>query len=575
MQRNLDALADCEFDVLVIGGGASGAATAREATLRGLRTALIERDDFGGGASAHCFKVVHGGIRYLQHGDVRRLRASCGERSAFLRIAPHLVAPLPFAIPTYGWGRSSKWFLGTGMRVYDALSADRNAGITDKSRQVPGTRFIGRDRTIELFPFVERNKLTGAAIFDDGQMYNPPRLVLALVNAAVARGALVANYVGAERFLMEGNRVVGVRVRDHVGNVPFDIRARLVINAAGPWAEGLLETLPARDRTEPGTYSRDACFVVNRRFHPTMAIAIQGRTRDADALLARATRHLFLVPWRDRTLVGVWHKVVTREPDQVALERSELLQFIEETNAGCPGLALSEADVCISGFGLVPFGKVAQQGAGSLSFGKESRLIDHWQRDRLAGLITLVSVRYTVARMDAAAALDLACRQLGVDASTRESLSARVPGADFEDFEAFLAGCQRNRPSWLTATATESLVRNYGSLIDKVLAPARSNPALQGLLPGSDVCFAEVLYVIREEMAVHMSDIVFRRTNLGTGGHPGGPALAGLQEFLQQHCDWDRSRVENERAAVDRHYARYFQLPSGAPAVNGSLGRSR
>jgi glycerol-3-phosphate dehydrogenase len=259
----------------------------------------------------------------------------------------------------------------------------------------------------------------------------------------------------------------------------------------------------------------------------------------------------------------------------VALERSELLQFIEETNAGCPGLALSEADVCISGFGLVPFGKAAQQGAGSLSFGKESRLIDHWQRDRLAGLITLVSVRYTVARMDAAAALDLACRQLGVDASTRESLSARVPGADFEDFEALLADCQRNRPNWLTATATESLVRNYGSLIDKVLAPARSNPALQGLLPGSDVCFAEVLYVIREEMAVHMSDIVFRRTNLGTGGHPGGPALAGLQEFLRQNCDWDRSRVENERAAVDRHYARYFQLPSGVPGVNGSLGRSR
>jgi glycerol-3-phosphate dehydrogenase len=575
MQRNLDALNDGEFDILVIGGGASGAATAREAALRGLRTALIERDDFGGGASAHCFKVVHGGIRYLQHGDVRRLRTSCGERSAFLRIAPHLVSPLPFAIPTYGWGRSSKWFLGTGMRIYDALSADRNSGITDQSRQVPGTRFIGRDQTIELFPFVERGNLTGAAIFDDGQMYNPPRLVLALVNAAVARGAVVANYVGAEHFLMKGNRVVGVRARDHVGGLAFDIRARLVINAAGPWAEGLLQTLPARDNTEPGTYSRDACFVINRRFHPTMAIAVPGRTRDADALLARATRHLFLVPWRDRTLVGVWHKVVAREPDLVNLERSELLQFIEEMNAGCPGLALSEADVCISGFGLVPFGKAAQQGAASISFGKESRLTDHWHQNRLAGLITLVSVRYTVARIDAEAALDLACRQLSVDATTSESKSARVPGAEFDDFPKFLADCQRVRPGWMTEAATESLARNYGSVIERVLGHARSNPALQGLLPGTDVSFAEVLHVIREEMAVHMSDIVFRRTNLGTAGHPGELALQSLQDFLHQHCGWDRRRIDEERTAVDRHYARYFQSPGGPSAAPGSISQLR
>ena len=113
--RDLRRLGDDLFDILVVGGGAAGAATAREAALRGFRTALIEREDFSAGASAHCFKVVHGGIRYLQHADFRRLRASCRERSVFLRIAPHLVAPLPFAVPTYGHGRSSRWLLGTGL----------------------------------------------------------------------------------------------------------------------------------------------------------------------------------------------------------------------------------------------------------------------------------------------------------------------------------------------------------------------------------------------------------------------------------------------------------------------------
>src|SRR4051812_15204418 len=141
MHRDLPELARTEFDLLIVGGGAAGAAAAREATLRGLRTALIEKHDFGSGSSAHCFKVVHGGIRYLQHLDVRRLRASCHERSVFLRLAPHLVKPLTFVLPTYGLGRRSRWMLGSGMLLYDLLSADRNLGINDPSRRIGRTRF--------------------------------------------------------------------------------------------------------------------------------------------------------------------------------------------------------------------------------------------------------------------------------------------------------------------------------------------------------------------------------------------------------------------------------------------------
>src|SRR5690242_19118843 len=151
MHRDLPELARSEYDVLVVGGGAAGAAAAREAALRGYRTALIEREDFGGGASAHCFKVVHGGIRYIQHGDIPRLRASCLERTILLRIAPHLVAPLPFVIPTYGHGKSSRWLLGTGMLLYDSLTADLRNQIEDPARRVRPTRFLSRSETLELF----------------------------------------------------------------------------------------------------------------------------------------------------------------------------------------------------------------------------------------------------------------------------------------------------------------------------------------------------------------------------------------------------------------------------------------
>ncbi|HUI59679.1 MAG TPA: FAD-dependent oxidoreductase, partial [Steroidobacteraceae bacterium] len=197
MSRDLRRLSSEVFDVLVIGGGASGAATAREAALRGFNTALIEREDFSAGASAHCFKVVHGGIRYIQHGDVPRLRASCMERAVLLRIAPHLVAPLPFVIPTHGHGRSSRWLLGAGMSLYDLLTLDVNRHIPDPARRVRRTRFLGRDETVRLFPDIERHRLTGAAVFEDGQMHNPPRLVWAFAAAAEELGASVANYVEA------------------------------------------------------------------------------------------------------------------------------------------------------------------------------------------------------------------------------------------------------------------------------------------------------------------------------------------------------------------------------------------
>ena len=263
MQRRPAVLTEREYDLLVIGGGAFGAAAARDAALRGLKTALIERHDFGAGASAECFKMVHGGIRYLQHADIPRLRASCHERSALLRIAPHLVSPLPIAIPTYGHGRSGKAFLGTGARVYDLLSCDRNRGIRDPQRRIRNTQWLSRNDVLRMFPHLETPHLTGAVVFEDGQMYNAARLVLAFVKGAAAAGADVCNYVEATGFLWSGNSVRGARAHDTVTGEDFDIRARLTLNAAGPWADYLLRDDSHRNGHRFGTakrltFSRDA-----------------------------------------------------------------------------------------------------------------------------------------------------------------------------------------------------------------------------------------------------------------------------------------------------------------------------
>ncbi len=556
MQRTLADLGDQEFDILVIGGGAAGAAVAREASLRGFHTALIERDDFGSGTSAHCFKVVHGGIRYLQHGDIPRLRASCRERAILLRIAPHLVAPLPFVVPTFGRGRKSKWFLGAGMRVYDALSRDLNSLIPDPVRRIRATRFLGRADIQQMFPGIDAPNLTGAAVFEDGQMYNPPRLVLALVAAAAQLGASVANYVEAERLLYEDRRAVGAAVRDRLTGQAFDIRARLVVNAAGPWAESLIPK-SAGAHSAAGTYSRDACFVVTRRAATRMALAVPGLTRDTDALLARDARHLFLVPWRDHTLVGVWHRVVDRDPDNARLSRDELRTFIDEINACHPSLDLSEAEVSMAGFGLVPFGDAARQQPGAMSFGKQSRLIDH-RTQGLNGLITLISVRYTVARRDAAAVLDAAGQQLGARRGGAASAREPVPGGDIEDFTAFIGDLSGRWPGWLPRNAREGLAQNYGRRVDRIIALGESDANLQRCLPHSDLSHAEVAYVMHEEMAVRMTDVVFRRTDLGTAAKPAGLALDELQRLMRALGGWTVERASAERAELDRHLERYL-----------------
>jgi glycerol-3-phosphate dehydrogenase len=560
MPRDLSNLTRGEYDVLVVGGGAAGAAAAREAALRGYRTVLIERQDFGGGTSAHCFKVVHGGIRYIQHLDVPRLRASCRERSILLKLAPHLVKPLPFVIPTYGAAQNSKWFLGAGMLLYDALTADRNASQPDRKRQVRWTKFLSRAETLALFPEVRRERLTGAAVFEDGQMHNPPRLVLAFVTAAQRLGADVANYVEAESLLMRGERVCGVTARDTLTGERFDIRARVVINAAGPWAEGLLNGASPTASRMPGTYSRDACFVVSRQPKADAALALQGATRDADAVLARGGRHLFLVPWRGRTLVGVWHSIVRRDPDNVGMTREELRSYIDEVNASYPGFDLHESEVQRTDFGLVPFGEAAHQGAAQLSFGKQSRLIDHRASDGLDGLITLISVRYTVARIDAERALDLAGAQLGGRRECSRSTSVPLAGGDIESIDGLAAEVQRSRPAWLPIAATESLSANYGCEARQVLARAEAEPGLRRCVVGSTTTLAEVAWAIEKEMAQRLSDVVFRRTGLGTAGDPGVPALTETAAYMQQALGWSHKRTGEELDAVEKELGRFLAV---------------
>ena len=565
MNRDLTALAARQFDVLIIGGGAFGAAAAWDATLRGLQVAVIDQSDFAAGASAECFKMVHGGIRYLQHADIRRLRASCAERAAMLRVAPHLVNPLPIVIPTYGHGRQGKAFLAAGMFAYDLLTMGKNSGISDPKRRIAGTRLLSKNQTLELFPELEQRSLSGGAVFEDGQMYNTARLVLAFVKSAANRGAIAANYTEAMRFLWDGKRVCGVRARDRVDSNDFDIRAKLVLNAAGPWADYLLQDPAHFAGHRRGHFSRDACFLVSRRPRSAYALAVPGWNKDRDAVVSRAARHLFAVPWRNCMLIGVWHRLFAERPDTAQVEEAEMASWIAEMNASYPALRLTRDDVIYANCGLVPFGD-GRNAAGELSFGKESRYIDHREQG-IDGLVTLIGIRYTTARGDSAKALDLLLQQM--QRPPKRAPTERVPlaGGDIADFTRLAATARREVAAGVSSATLDSWLRNHGTDY-RVLAQLAHTPAQAQRLGDTDTVMAELTHAVQQEMAVHLQDVVLRRTDMGSGAHPGQLAIEQAALGMQSLLGWSDERrhieITDTEGALRHHRA---SVPGSAAAT--------
>ena len=535
--------------MLVVGGGAFAAAAAWEAALRGYSVALIEANDFGSGTSANSFKFVHGGIRYLQHLDFERLRASCRERSALLRVAPHLVKPMPVAIPTYGYGRNGKGFLGAGFLTYDLLTMDRNRGIADAARHVPFTRFMSRAEVLRRFEGVTPEGLTGAALFADAQMYHPPRLVFCFVQSAAERGAVVANYLEARSLLRKGDRITGAIARDRISGEEFEIRSRVVLNAAGPWSENLLgDGMPIPGA---GVYSRDTCFLIDGAPEPDCAVALQGSSVDTGAIIGRAARHLFVVPWRGRRLIGVWHIVYRKGADAVEVGEDELRRFLQEFNASF-AFGVRREDIRMVNAGLVPFGESDATGQ-KLEFGKRSHIVDSRAVHGVDGLVTLIGVRHTMARGDACLALDLIDRKLKRRGKAPDSAWEPLVGGAIANFNELARRTSESLAGTPAASLGRELAALYGTRAEGIVERARATGGLERLGQG-EILAAQAELAVEQEMAVTLGDLVFRRTPVAAAGHPGDPVLEACAEAMARKLGWSEQKKRSEIESVLRRF---------------------
>jgi glycerol-3-phosphate dehydrogenase len=542
MIRDLARLANEAFDVLVIGGGIYGLATVRELAARGLSVALVERGDFAAATSFNSLKTVHGGIRALQHGAVSAVREFVRERRGLALIAPHLVRPLPFVIPTYRHPLRNRPLMAAFLTAYDAIAADRNDDV-DPRLTLARSRTISRDECLRLNPLVDPAGVSGGAVWHDYQLHSPERLAIGLLDAAVRRGVGAANYIEAQRLLQQAGDVRGVEVRDVPTGNAFDIRCRAVVNAAGPWAWPLLRRFGAlpSSASEP-RMSLALNLVIGR---PPLSTAAGGL---ADG------RFLFVVPWREQSIIGTSHDEFSGPPEAIRDVDRAVEKLLRDAHLAFPRLALRSEDVRLVHRGLLP---AAPDG----SLLKDSIVHDH-EPDGIGSLVTVVGVRYTTARATAATAAELVAAKLGKALGKKNPSLEPITGGAVGDLDRF-------EQDALTSTALppstlRRLTAAYGTEYQRILRLMSEHPLLATpLSPTCSVTRAEVVHAVREEMAIQLSDVLLRRTGAATGGDPGEEAVRAAADVMADELGWAPAKAEeqaNETIAVFRPTVR---KPSG------------
>jgi glycerol-3-phosphate dehydrogenase len=540
MLRDVDRLTGRTFDVLVVGGGVYGLTIAYDAAQRGLSVALIERDDFGSGASFNHLRTIHGGLRYLQNAALGRARESMRERRTLARIAPHAVEPLSFALPIYRSPLRGKTAMRLGFFADRIVSFGRNRAVPPALR-LRGGRVVGRGDAVQRFPGLRRQGLTGAAVWWDYVTPESDRLTFAWALAAMENGATLVNHVEAAAPIVDGKRVTGVRAVDALSGHSIEIAARVTVNATG----GAVDRLLAPIGLSSGMVFLKAMNLVTRRDAGDEALG--GKSKSG--------RHLFLVPWRERALFGTWESPRACGSEDHSASEADVTSFIADLNYAFPSLDLTAADVTLVHRGIVP---AAQHAGGRVSLQGHEFVRDHAEAQgegRVDGLVSVAGTKYTTARAVAERVTDIIFRKMAREKVACRTAKAALPGGGARDVSLAIAEARREHDAGLPTDTIPHLIHAYGSRYRDVLDIADGRPELRSRLANdSPVIGAQLVWAARHEMAMTLADAVLRRTPLGALGHPGEPALTRAADIVGNELNWSSDQKQTEIAAVADFY---------------------
>lgn len=535
------------FDVIVIGGGITGAWITLDCTLRGLSTLLIEKDDFGGATSMRSSRILHGGIRYLQQLDLPKVKESSQERSFLIESAPHMITQVPFIVPTYSGFRRGGAFLYAGMLAYRLLTRHTQRVITDPANRIPPDRAMSREEILSQSR-VNANGLTGGRVLYEAQLKSSERMTFSVIKSAAQHGATAMNYVSADRYFYDAKTVAGVVVTDRTTSKTGTIRSRLVINATGPWCDQLngKDTL---HRLNTG-FARGA-HMVTRALLGDCAVALPSAFR-GDGVATRGNRHIFIIPWRNRSLIGTSYMEASTPANDLTPEPQEIDQLIDTVNEAMPSARLSRKDVLQSFAGYYPLQSDSIK-AGVYQGTGEYRLVDHHEIDGVGGLVTALGAKFTTGRRLAEMAAQLAEKKLkGANESQRYTTRGiKLPGGHITNMASFREDAAKKYQARWSRETSMHLVDGYGTEIEDLAALCHRQPDLaRPLSPAHDTIGAQIVWAARHEWVVCLSDIVFRRTDLCLLGNPGEDVLKRCAELAGAERGWGAERQAREIAAV-------------------------
>src|SRR5258706_369966 len=527
-----------KFDVIVIGAGINGAGIARDAAMRGLNVLLLEQGDCGGGTSSWSTRLIHGGLRSLEHGELRLVRESLRERSCLLKICPHLVRPLPLLVPVYEKARRGWWTIRAGMIAYDALSFNKSAPY----KPLPRHRMLSRAETLQQAPALNRDGLRGAAFYFDAQVEFAERLVLENVLSAVAHGEIALTYTRVEKLLIEDGAVRGVEfTREGQCHSSTDVarqiaHAGVVINAAGPWIDQVLAESNAGGPRLIGGTKGSHLIVAPFPGAPATAIYVEAETDG---------RPFFIIPWNGKYLIGTTDLRYEGDLDNVQITGNEIDYLLRETNRVIPTARLTREQILYTYSGVRPLPFTGDKGAQAITRRHFIRV-----HPTLRGLFSIVGGKLTTYRSLAEQTVDLVLQQLPSHSDSFECTTSRdpLPGAATTDFDGFCTNFKQH--SHLPEATNDRLLRIYGTRVSLLLNLIAEDPSLAEVFDSeTGALSAEVVFAFAHEFATTLADCLLRRTMVGLNSSRGLAAVEAAGAIARKYLGWSEQRLEREIVA--------------------------
>jgi glycerol-3-phosphate dehydrogenase len=539
LKRYIEEPAGRKFDLIIVGGGITGAAVAYIASARGLSVALFEKEDFGGATSAATSKLIHGGLRYLANMEIRLVRESLRERRILGNIAPNFVYPLPFVLPNYKKWKGNIWKMLVGMYLYDFLSYDKK-DTWDKSKRLQNHRLISHSKTIRLEPGIKRDNLRNSFYFFDYQSIFPERLTLAFIKSATEYGAKVSNYSPVEAFNYDAaNRITGVEVKDLFSGETKSVYADLIINCGGTWADKILNMATGKDVHAHKIKRSEGIHIITDKIAGNHVVSFQREDGG----------HMMIMPWRDHSLIGTTDKEYYGDPDEYRVSRESIDDVIKAVNDNF-GNKISFADIRHAYGGLRPL--VDDQTKGSYQTSRKYEVYDN-ATDGIEGMITVEGGKYTTSRSLARQVLNMISGKLNKTLSDPVSDNLYLSGCEIRDMKQFMIRQHLNYTDFSKQTI-EYVSRNYGTDSKIVFRIARDNPRYAEVISPDGEILAEVVYAVQYESARTLKDIMLRRTGTGTLGNPGKDIIGKIAAVAAEMLNWDSRRIEEEINSMMKVY---------------------